>query len=199
MDPVVAVPAALRRHRTVREVTLVGSRAEGRAHELSDWDFSVSTDSFPSVAHDLPTQVASLGPLSELWDPYSDHACYMLMLRGPTKVDLIFPSESRDWAGPWKATPETLPEIDRHFWDWILWLEQKRRGARTQQLEKSLADMFQLLLRPTGVADQPTSVSEALTSYLVARAALERRFGVEVPRELEREVRPILSEGPERL
>jgi hypothetical protein len=109
----------------------------------------------------------------------------MLMLPGPTKVDLVFPSEQREWAPAWEVTPDTLEAIDRHFWDWALWLEQKRRGGSVEQYEKSLHDLFELLLRPVGVA---------------ARESLERRFGLRVPRPLEREVRPALaSAGPGRL
>jgi hypothetical protein len=198
MDPALDVPAALEKHPVVRRVRLVGSRGEGRAHELSDWDFLVLTADFAAVAGDLPGLVAPLDPLSELWDPYSDRACYMLMLRGPTKVDLIFPSEQREWSGPWEPSPETLADIDCHFWDWILWLEQKRRGGRTRQLETSLADMFRLLLRPLNVVEEPRSVSDAVAAYLTARRALEERFGMRLPRTLEREVRPVVTAAPER-
>ena len=194
------VPSALESHRSVREVRLSGSRAAGRAHELSDWDFLVLTDDFPAVARDLHALVSPLDPLSELWDPYSDRACYMLMLRGPTKVDLIFPSEKRDWAPAWDPRPDTLEAIDTHFWDWILWLEQKRRGGREAQFEKSFGDMFELMLRPLGVAARPRSVGGAVAAYVRARTELEARLGVAVPRRLEREVRPVLpaSAGPGR-
>jgi predicted nucleotidyltransferase len=199
IDPAVDVPAALEKHPAVRETRLGGSRAAGRAHELSDWDFLVLTGDFPAVAGDLHELVAPLGPLSELWDPYSDVACYMLMLRGPTKIDLIFPSEKREWSPAWEPRPGTLETIDTHFWDWILWLEQKRRGGRTSQLEKSLGDMFELLLRPMGVTDKPRSVVAAVAAYLQAREGLETRYGVRVPRALEEEVRPVVaSAGPER-
>jgi hypothetical protein len=199
MDPAQDISPVLERHPGVRGVRLVGSRGEGRAHALSDWDFLVFTDRFPDVARALPDLVAPLEPLSELWDPYSKHECYMLMLRGPTKIDLIFPSAPRQWAGPWEPSAETLVDIDRHFWDWILWLEQKRRGGKTAQLEKSLGDMFELLLEPLGVADAPASVAEAAAAYFDARNAVEHRFGVRVGRELEREVWPVVaSEVPGR-
>jgi predicted nucleotidyltransferase len=195
-----ALPEALEAHPAVSGVRLVGSREIGRAHALSDWDFLVFTDALPEVAHDLPRLVAPLEPLSELWDPYSDRACYMLMLRGPTKVDLIFPREKRAWSGPWEPSAETLADIDRHFWDWILWLEQKRRGGRKQRLEKSLGDMYRLLLRPMGASAEPLSVADATTAYVLARDELEERFGVEIDRILEREVAPVVtSAGRERL
>ena len=193
MGPARDVPEALGSHPAVRRVRLVGSRGEGRAHELSDWDFLVFTDAFAEVARELPRLVEPLEPLSVLWDPYSDRECYMLMLRGATKIDLIFPSEKREWAGAWEPSSGTLVDIDCHFWDWILWLEQKRRGGRTQQLEKSLGDMFRLLLRPMGVGEEPYSVPDAVAAYLVARDELEARFGVAVSRAVEREVRPVVS------
>jgi hypothetical protein len=200
IDPAVDVPAALEKHPAIRETRLGGSRAAGRAHELSDWDFLVLTGDFPAVAGDLHELVSPLGPLSELWDPYSERACYMLMLRGPTKIDLIFPREKRDWSPAWEPRADTLDAIDAHFWDWILWLEQKRRGGRTTQLGKSLGDMFELLLRPLGVTDRPPSVAEAVAAYLQARDELEARYGVRVPRVLEDEVRPVIaSAGRERL
>jgi predicted nucleotidyltransferase len=199
IDPAVDVPAALQKHPAVRGTRLAGSRAAGRAHELSDWDFLVLTGDFPAVAGDLHELVSPLGPLSELWDPYSDRACYMLMLRGPTKIDLIFPREKREWSPAWEPRADTLVAIDVHFWDWILWLEQKRRGGRTTQLEKSLGDMFELLLHPLGVPEKPSSVAEAVAAYLQAREGLESRYGVRVARRLEREVRPVLaSAAPER-
>jgi predicted nucleotidyltransferase len=199
VNPSLDVPNVLDRHSAVRAVRLVGSRGAGRAHELSDWDFLVHTDDFAAVERDLHELVAPLDPLSELWDPYSDRACYMLMLRGPTKIDLIFPSEKRDWSPAWEPSPETLEDIDRHFWDWILWLEQKRRGGRTAQLEKSLGDMVELLLRPMGVVERSDTVPDAVDAYLAARERLEQHYDVRVPRTLEHEVHPALvSAAPER-
>lgn len=195
MDPALDVPAALERHPAVRAVRLVGSRGAGRAHAFSDWDFLVLTDDFPSVERDLHELVAPLRPLSEQWDPYSHHACYMLMLRGPRKIDLIFPSEKRRWAPAWDPRPDTLEAIERHFWDWIVWLEQKRRGGKDARFEKSFADMFELLLRPMGVAEQPASVRAAVEAYIAARDVLEQRFGMHLSRDLEREVRPALEKG----
>jgi hypothetical protein len=183
-----AVEAALHRHPDVSDVHLVGSRGEGRAHELSDWDFAVTTDDFESVARDLPELVAQLGPLAQQWDPYASHACYMLMLPGPTKVDFLFLNEHRAWAPAWSPSPETLEAIDLHFWDWILWLEQKRRGGHEDVLNEGLDNMYQLMLGPMGVESAPMSVEEGLTSYLRARGKLERQFSVAVPRRLQDEV-----------
>jgi hypothetical protein len=193
------LPALVGSHPSVRRVALVGSRADGRAHALSDWDFAVDTSDFAAVQRDLPRLVASLAPLAEQWDPYSDYACYMLMLAGPTKVDLIFAAERRAWSPPWDARPDTLDAIDRHFWDWALWLEQKRCGGQAERAEKGLRDQYELLLRPLGVNEAPRSVEEAVAAYVAARDGLEARFGLRVSRRLEEEVRPLVAPGAAKL
>jgi hypothetical protein len=192
MDVARAVTAALEHHPAVDRIQLVGSRAEGRSHALSDWDFSIETDDFESLEHALPDLVAPLEPLATQWDPYSNHACYMLMLTGPTKVDLLFPDQARAWSDAWVASPETLEPIDRHFWDWILWLAQKRAGGRDDVLTNGLDDMYRLLLAPMGVTVEPHSVDEAVDAYVDARDTLERAFGTRVSREVQREVLPAL-------
>jgi hypothetical protein len=193
MNVAEAVPALLEAHPAIASVRLTGSREAGTAHELSDWDFLVEANAFETLARDLPELLEPLHPLAAQWDRYSDHACYMLMLRGPTKVDLIFPHEWQRWAPPWEVAAESLGAIDRHFWDWILWLEQKRRSG--EELTSRLADLQELLLGPMGASDPPASVSEALASYVRLRGRLEERFGVSVPRELEAEVRPAILGG----
>jgi hypothetical protein len=192
MDIGSAVPGLLSEHPLVDAVKLTGSRATGTAHGFSDWDFEVETRNFARVAEDLPALVAPLQPLAEQWDRYAPHACFMLILRGPTKVDLLFLDEEQAWAPPWEPTPDNLGAIDRHFWDWILWLEQKRRGGRDDVLAASLDHMHELLLSPMGARVPPATVSEAVAIYLDRRADLEATFGIEVPRELELEVRPAL-------
>jgi hypothetical protein len=193
VDVASAVPRLLSEHPLVDAVKLTGSRATGNAHGFSDWDFEVETRNFARVAEDLPRLVAPLQPLAAQWDRYAPHACFMLILRGPMKVDLLFLDEKQAWAPPWEPAPDNLGSIDRHFWDWILWLEQKRRGGKDDVLAASLAQMHQLLLHPMGARVQPATVSEAAVIYLDRRAALEATFGIEVPRQLEREVRPALG------
>ena len=192
------VPALLGEHPLVRSIKLTGSRAEGTLHELSDWDFVVETGDFPRLAEVLPQLVERLRPLAQQWDRYSSHACYMLMLPGPTKVDLIFPDQKQEWAPAWVPSAGTLTAIDHHFWDWILWLEQKRRSGKVDVLEKSLRDMYELMLRPMGAKAEPDSVGEAVAFYLDLRRQLEERFGVDVPRELENEVRPAVLSRAQR-
>jgi len=105
MDIGSAVPGLLSEHPLVDAVKLTGSRATGTAHGFSDWDFEVETRNFARVAEDLPALVAPLQPLAEQWDRYAPHACFMLILRGPTKVDLLFLDEEQAWAPPWEPTP----------------------------------------------------------------------------------------------
>jgi hypothetical protein len=186
----VSVPALLLKHPNVRAVRLTGSRASGRVHDLSDWDFVVETDNFDHVAEGLPVLVGPLQPLAQQWDPYASHACYMLILRGPAKIDFLFLDEHRDWSPPWHASPETLEAIDCHFWDWILWLEQKRRGGQADFVATGLEDMHELMLAPIGAGSRPGSIPMAISAYLDARDALEQKFGLRVPRELEQEVHP---------
>ena len=76
------------------------------------------------MAEALPELVAPLEPLAQQWDRLSPHACYMLMLRGIGKVDLIF-DEPWESSPPWEVSAETLRGIDDHFWDWTIWLAAK--------------------------------------------------------------------------
>jgi hypothetical protein len=186
------VRAALLQHPHVRDVELVGSRATGSSTPLSDWDFAVTTDRFDAVARELPSLVAGLEPLAQQWDRISDYPCYMLMLSGPVKVDLIFPEEPYESLPPWTVTVETLDGIDRHFWDWILWLASKREKSQDDLVRRELLKMSEHLLRPLGVDRVPGSIEDALDSYRFARDQREREFGLEVSRRLEGEVLPAL-------
>ena len=179
------VISAVGGHPAVRSITLAGSRAEGRATEYSDWDFVVATDDFPALAGDLPALSAPLGPLAMQWDRLSPHQCWMLMLRGPTKIDLLFPAEPHELEPPWEPTRENLPGIDDHFWDWALWLRSKEAAGKREQTEAELEKLFRHLLEPLGATRTPGSVAEAVDLYRDARAAVEHRLDYEVPRELE--------------
>ena len=107
-------------HPAISTVVLVGSRAEGRATERSDYDFVVETTDFPRAVEALPRLVAALEPLAQQWDRLADTMCWMVMLSGPVKVDLIFPDVPHEHEPPWQPEPGTLDGIDAHFWDWML-------------------------------------------------------------------------------
>ena len=194
-DIVAAVEAALLPHPAVRAVELVGSRATGMPTPLSDWDLVVVTDRFDEVARALPAAVAELEPLAQQWDRISAYPCYMLMLAGPVKVDLIFPHEPYESLPPWTVSAETLDGIDQHFWDWILWLASKREKRQDELVRRELIKLRDHLLGPLGVDRVPSSIETAVEAFRAARNEREREFGVEVSRRREHEVLPVLPTG----
>jgi Nucleotidyltransferase domain len=194
-DIAAVVEEVLIPHPDIRAVELVGSRADGSATRLSDWDFVVVTDRFDEVARALPQLVTPLDPLAQQWDRISDYPCYMLMLTGPVKVDLIFPGEPYESLPPWTVSVETLDAIDKHFWDWILWLASKHEKGKDELVRRELEKMSAHLLRPLGAEAVPGSIDAALEGYRKARDERERGFGVEISRRREREVLPAISSG----
>jgi hypothetical protein len=179
-------------HQAVREIRLVGSRAEGRAIDRSDWDFGVDTSDFSSIAVALPRLLAPLEPLAQQWDRLSLHQCWMLMLHGPVKIDLIFSNVPHALEPPWTVSAATLEGIDAHFWDWALWLSSKDARSMREIVARELEKLFDHLLMPLGVSSQPSSVEEAVAAYRAARDRAEDAIGVAVPRELENEVALVL-------
>jgi hypothetical protein len=194
-DIVVSVRAVLLPHPDIRAVELVGSRAGGSPTPSSDWDFVVVTERFDEVARALPALVAELEPLGQQWDRISAYPCYMLLLAGPVKVDLIFPGEPFESLPPWTVSAETLDGIDQHFWDWILWLASKREKREDELVRRELIKLRDHLLGPLGVDRVPGSIGAAVEGYRAARDEREREFGVEVSRRREREVLPVLPTG----
>lgn len=186
------VTTAVSAHPAVEQIELIGSRAEGRVTEWSDWDFGVRARDFEAVAAALPGLLAPLQPLAQQWDRLSKEQCWMLILRGPSKVDLIFPYEPHEQEGPWQPLPETLAGIDDHFWDWVLWLRGKEAAGKGELLAAELKKLFAHLLGPLGAGAVPSSVADAVESYRSARDRAERRFGRTVSRAVEEEVAPSL-------
>jgi predicted nucleotidyltransferase len=179
---------AVEHHPAVRRVVLVGSRAAGTATALSDWDFVVETDDFQTVAHDIGALIAPLGPLAQQWDRLSENYCWMVMMPGPIKLDFIF-GEPHEREPAWDPQPSNLDAIDCHFWDWVLWLHSKRSSGKADVVQGELDRMFGHILLPMGAQPpRPDSLDNAVASYLVLRAVLERRFGVSVTRTLEGQV-----------
>jgi hypothetical protein len=172
----------------VRSIELAGSRSTGQARPDSDWDFRVEARDFGAVAAALPGLLAPLEPLAEQWDRLSDHQCWMLILRGPVKVDLIFPEEPHAHEPPWVPSAENLGAIDAHLWDWLLWLRSKERSGKEELVSAELEKLFVYLLRPVGVERMPSSVAEAVELYRPARDALAARLGCVVSPALAAEV-----------
>ena len=183
------VRAALERHPHVLRVELVGSRATGTPVPLSDWDFVIRADDLDAVARNLPALVAELEPLAAQWDRLGppEYSCYMLMLPGPAKVDLIV-HVPHELEPPWEVTANTLEGIDRHFWDWILWMASKRQRGETELVTEQLGLMSEHLLQPLGVTDVPGSIEDAIVAYRTARDRRESELGAAISRTLEREV-----------
>lgn len=189
-DPTDEVRVALRADPLVRSVALVGSRGDGTATRLSDWDYHVGSSDPVAVALRLPDLVRPLRPLSHLWDPLARHPVYMLLMVQASgapvvKVDLFLDlPERRPAAGPSATDAADLRGVDAHFWDWTLWLGGKRlRGAQTL-VRDELVRMWEHLLRPMGCQTAPTTQREAIAEYLRLRRRQEERQGVHVEPEL---------------
>jgi len=196
VDRVASVRAAVERHPAVRSVELVGSRARGDATALSDWDFLVESDDLDAVGAALPELVAEERPLAAQWDRLSEEATYfMLVLQDGTKVDFVL-RRPPDLQPPWVATAETLPAIDAHFWDWIVWLGGKQLRRSDELVHVMLTHvMFDHLLAPLGATTPPNTIADAVAVYESLLTARERELGVTVDRRLATAVRGRLAEA----
>lgn len=177
----------------MRRIELGGSRAEGRATEWSDWDFLVVARDLDAIAQALPGLLAPLEPLVQQWDRLSREWCWMLILRGPVKIDLIFPEEPHEDEPPWEPRADTLGAIDDHFWDWMLWLKGKEAAGKQELVAAELEKLFVHLLGPLGAESRPASIAEAVGAYRAARDRAEQRFGVALRRDVEGAVMPALD------
>lgn len=175
----------------------MGSRATGQARADSDWDFRIETQDFDALAAALPELLAPLKPLAEQWDRLSDEQCWMLILRGPVKVDLIFPEEPHAHEPPWVPSAENLDAIDAHLWDWLLWLRPKEASGKRELVADELEKLFIHLLRPLGVERVPTSVADAVELYRPARDVAAATLGCVISPALEAEVAPALASPDE--
>ena len=177
----------------IATVELTGSRARGEATSLSDWDFTVTAVDFEAVRDALPSLTAALRPVAAQWDRLSPIWCYMLILAGPAKVDLLF-DQPHPVAPPWPVTAATLAAIDDHFWDWALWLASKQLAGRNDVVTAELGKMHAHLLGPLGVTAVPGSLGQAVAEYRAARESRETEFRHRVSRAAEETVLPSLSE-----
>jgi hypothetical protein len=189
-EDVVSVLAADAR---IQRVDLTGSRSRGTATQLSDWDFMVAAAAFEEVRDSLPSLVGPLRPVVAQWDRLSTIWCYMMILAGPAKIDLLFAQRHLSQP-PWRVSAATLPRLDDHFWDWALWLGSKQLGGRHELVTAELRKMHTHLLGPLGVPAVPASIGQAVTGYRAARDNWETRLGRRVSRAAETTVLPSLQE-----
>lgn len=172
---------------------LTGSRARGTATALSDWDYLVTTAEFEAVRDAMPSLTAPLLPVVAQWDRLSRHWCYMLILDGPAKIDLIF-GQPHPVAPPWLVSAATLSLIDDHFWDWALWLGSKQLAHRDDVVTAELGKLYAHLLGPLGTVAVPRSLGHAIADYQTARADQEKVLGRLVSRAAETTVLPSLRQ-----
>ena len=137
---------------------------------------------------DVPVVIASFRALAAFWEPLAEAAGYMVVLDGPTKVDVFPTGGRRRIQRPWVLSAETLPQIDGHFWDWSLWLGSKTLRGQWELVASELTKMHGFLLEPIGVATAPAHLGEALAVYLRVRASAMDALGVFVDPELGRQV-----------
>jgi hypothetical protein len=189
VDDLVAVARRLvTAHPAVTGAEFAGSRSRGEHHELSDWDVAVQTTDFAAVARDMPALVAPLEPIGQQWEPMGHFPVYQVMLRGPTKLEYLFLDESQQAMPAPEPGPDTLGAIDTHFWDWIWWLISKDAAGRGDLVAEHMPQLHAHLLRPLGIADEPDGIDAAIAAFVARRDALEREYGISVPRALEDEV-----------
>ena len=149
----------------IDRVEPAGSRARGDSRALSDWDFKITTHAFAEVQQRLPALAAPLRPVVAQWERLSSTWCYMLILAGQAKVGLIF-TEPHAVLPAWQVTAATLPGIDDHFWDWMLWLAAKEQAGKADLVAAELAKLHEHLLAPLGVrhsrsrSARPSEVTE---------------------------------------
>jgi predicted nucleotidyltransferase len=182
---------ALEVHPAVRSVTLSGSRARGDATPYSDWDVEVVTSDFDALASALPSLVAPLDPIVRLWVRLVADQCFICILPGPVKVDIIM-DVPHELEPPYEVDASTLPHIESHFWDWTLWLTSKQAKGNYELLAGELEKVYGYILRPMGVERVPPDLIEAVDAYVVARDHHEARFGVSIDRRLASEVEPVV-------
>ena len=51
----------------------------------------------------------------------------------------------------WQVTAATLPGIDDHYWDWMLWPAAKQQAGKAGLVAAELAKLHEHVLAPLGV------------------------------------------------
>ena len=191
-DLALVVSPLVRNVEGVTQVELSGSRKRGDAGRFSDWDFVVRTSDFDATARELPAAFETLDPLAAQWDRLSDEPCFMLIIPGPVKIDIIFPDLPNEHQPAWTVEASTLAGIDAHFWDWSLWLTSKIDAGKADFVLSELQKMHEHLLAPMGTRP-PTSLFDAVDVYLTAREKWESTLGTSVDPALGRATKPVID------
>lgn len=177
---------ALSGHFSITDVHLTGSRASQQNTEFSDWDFAVSTSNFEYTATNIQTVVKKLLPLGTFWDPLGSTKCFVAILSGPKKVDFIF-EEPQEEKQPYVISRQNLAQIDLHFWDWTIWLVSKEKHADKELVASELHKMYDFILSPMGVSDEPEDIASAVRSFLDALKNAEEEFKIRIDSKLKEE------------
>ncbi len=152
----------LRTDPRVANVQLVGSRKQGRAGPLSDWDLVVDTTDVEGTVNAIPRLLEPLKPIYQFLNPLPEEMWnYIIMLPGPVIVDLHFQQELQP-EPPWRMAAENLQLIDTHFWDWVLYMARKSMKGEDGLVISELHKMHWYLLSPMGVTDSPTIIKDAI-------------------------------------
>ena len=113
MDLKAEIPKLLLRDPTVTSVQLGGSRKRGDENALSDWDFVVETVDAGALREHISHLVESVNPLVSQWDRLGPVWCYMLILEGGVKVDIIVEGTTQIDEPPWKVSAGESPRERR--------------------------------------------------------------------------------------
>jgi hypothetical protein len=87
-----------------------------------------------------------------------------------------------------RPSPQTLGAINTHFRDWIWWLITKTTAGRDDLVAEHMPQLYAHLLHPIGITVPPDSIDAAIAAFVGRRDALEREYGMSLPRALETEV-----------
>ena len=161
---------------------------------LSDWDLEIATRHGDVVMNDLPAIAQRVQPIAAQWERLAAHACYMLMLEGGVKVDLIL-DVPQELEPPWEARPGRLEGIDQHFWDWIVWLAAKDQRGDSELLRQEFEKMSVHLLEPVSIQQTPAAIEEAVQLFRAARDRLEGDMKTSVDRRMEEAAAQALRRG----
>jgi predicted nucleotidyltransferase len=189
---VAAVLDVLRGVPSVTAVALTGSGARGDRTPLSDWDFELQIEDAAAFGR-LEQSLQELPVLALFWDPLSTRASLIVLMDGPIKIDVIVADVSNPRPmSRWTVTPESLPDLDAHFWDWTLWLASKKLRGQDALVDSELAKMWDALLQPLGARNPPHAIDSAVSVYVHARDARASELATFVDRRLEHQVRAAL-------